>query len=278
MKIIRYVVKDDVGLAPNPFHGWCTLAVCTPNHQRAKVDPGDWIVGNSERPKGGTDSDRRLIYAMRVDKILSMDQYFHAKEFQAKKPNPRGTPETQCGDNFYFRDSVNQSWRRLPSMFHNDQAFFLKDLGKDLSGRKVFVGREFYYFGENAKKFPAECNSLIATGRGVRTYGDADIEKGADQLYEKFVAWLQKNHKPGCLGMPRDMVDTPVTEPMVTSYPCGFDENLANLNMARQGEHNSASSRHSGILRTTIAEIEVANAEPMRGCAPSKSNSSRDKQ
>lgn len=28
MRIFVYVVKFDSGFAPNPFHGWCTLACC----------------------------------------------------------------------------------------------------------------------------------------------------------------------------------------------------------------------------------------------------------
>ncbi len=44
MRIYAYILKVDSGFAPNPFHGWCTLACCKPAIRR-KARPGDWIVG-----------------------------------------------------------------------------------------------------------------------------------------------------------------------------------------------------------------------------------------
>ena len=41
VKLYSYIVVHDAGLAPNPFYGWCTLAVCTPNHMGVKVTKGD---------------------------------------------------------------------------------------------------------------------------------------------------------------------------------------------------------------------------------------------
>jgi hypothetical protein len=43
--LYSYIVRQDTGLAPNPFWGWCTLAVCTPNHQGSKAKRGDWVAG-----------------------------------------------------------------------------------------------------------------------------------------------------------------------------------------------------------------------------------------
>ncbi len=45
MKYCFYRMRHDTGFAPNPYHGYCTLAACTPNHMRAKLEPGDIIVG-----------------------------------------------------------------------------------------------------------------------------------------------------------------------------------------------------------------------------------------
>lgn len=245
MKIIRYVVKEDIGLAPNPFHGWCTLAVCTPNHQRAKVDVGDWIVGNSGNADG-----YKLIYAMRVDRVMDMDEYFHAPEFEVKRPDPYGSEEGQRGDNFYFKDKKTGSWRRLPSMFHNGMQFFYKDLGKDLDGREVFAGQVFYYFGENRIPFPTRFAPLIASGRGVRTLGKRDRDENIDSLYQPFIDWLKNNHELGCMSAPRDMKNTPATGPMVTNIPV----------------------RQSGVLQATDNKLKVTNAVAPKSCAPTKKN------
>ena len=37
MKLLKYVMTSDKGLAPNPYFGVCSLALCTPNHMNARV-------------------------------------------------------------------------------------------------------------------------------------------------------------------------------------------------------------------------------------------------
>lgn len=51
-QVLTYTVAVDLGFAPNPFHGWCSLAACTPNHMRARLILGDWIVGHSDVSHG----------------------------------------------------------------------------------------------------------------------------------------------------------------------------------------------------------------------------------
>ena len=38
MKLLKYVMTSDKGLAPNPYFGVCSLALCTPNHRNARLD------------------------------------------------------------------------------------------------------------------------------------------------------------------------------------------------------------------------------------------------
>jgi len=43
--VFIYVVDRDFGFAPNPFHGYCTLATCKAKiRNQARV--GDWVIGN----------------------------------------------------------------------------------------------------------------------------------------------------------------------------------------------------------------------------------------
>ncbi|MCC7484242.1 MAG: hypothetical protein IT529_04575 [Burkholderiales bacterium] len=70
-KLYTYVMRHDAGLAPNPFWGWCTLAVCTPNHQGSRVEPGDWIAGFQDKSRG-----YRLVYAMEVAERIHMMRHF----------------------------------------------------------------------------------------------------------------------------------------------------------------------------------------------------------
>jgi Nucleotide modification associated domain 2 len=79
MRVYSYVIDHDLGFAPNPFHGICTLAACKPKiRQYAEV--GDYIVGTGSRPNGGLG---RLIYWMRIDEIIDFDRYWSDPRFAA---------------------------------------------------------------------------------------------------------------------------------------------------------------------------------------------------
>jgi hypothetical protein len=195
MKICSHVIKVDTGLAPNPFHGHCTSGLCTPSHMNARLERGDWLIGNSDRLDGN-----RLVYAMQIKEILAMDDYFHDARFQAKKPIPNGRPEEQCGDNFYFKEDGR--WKRLPSRFHNSCDKFQADLGSrngTLSGKPVFVAKHFFYFGANRVAIPVLFEQIIKDRQGIKyTRGE---------LAERFVTWLEGHNKPGIRGLPSDMAD-----------------------------------------------------------------------
>jgi hypothetical protein len=193
MKLCSHVVTHDSGLAPNPLHGYCTSAVCTPSHMNARLEEGDWLVGNSPRRDGN-----RLVYAMRISKVMSMNQYFRSEMFGAKKPKADGAPEEQCGDNIYYQNE-DATWRRLPSVFHNDHKSFAKDVGSDRAGRPVFVAEHFYYFGKQRVSIPLEFARVIQGQQGIH------YTRG--QPAHDFVAWLEANHTPGRFGTPRDMAD-----------------------------------------------------------------------
>ena len=192
MKLYSHVVTYDTGLAPNPFHGYCTTALCTPSHKRAKLTNGDWLIGNSQK------SDRnQLVYAMRISQKLSMNQYFNDHQYDAKKPKPEGSLEKQCGDNIYYQ-GADAVWKRVPSRFHNTCADFVKDVGTDRKGRPVFVAKHFYYFGRQRVPIPQDLEGVICRGRGVN-----DKSHMADQ----FVQWLEAKYQPGIYGKPRDIAD-----------------------------------------------------------------------
>jgi hypothetical protein len=207
MKLYSHVITDDTGLAPNPFHGFCTSALCTPSHKNAKLRNGDWLIGNSRKRDGN-----RLVYAMRISEVLSMNDYFRDGRFERKKPKPDGTWIEQCGDNIYFRGDGGQ-WKRLPSRFHNDRNAFVKDVGDDFAGRPVFVAEHFYYFGCRRVTIPDKLAGVICGGIGIH-----DKSNFADE----FVTWLEDNHQTGVLGTPRDLLDDAVeTGTMITELISG---------------------------------------------------------
>ena len=75
-KLYTYIMTVDSGLAPNPFWGYCTLAVCTPNHQGCRAKAGDYIAGFTTKREG-----YRLIYMMQVCEKLRMDKYSYKQSY-----------------------------------------------------------------------------------------------------------------------------------------------------------------------------------------------------
>lgn len=75
-----YVVARDFGFAPNPFHGFCTLATCKPDIRKvAKI--GDWImgVGGSRLKATG-----RCLYLMEVTETSTFNDYWADNRFEIK--------------------------------------------------------------------------------------------------------------------------------------------------------------------------------------------------
>lgn len=195
-RLCTYLVRDDTGLAPNPFWGWCTLAVCTPNHQGARVNPGDWIAGFLTKARG-----HRFLYAMEVAEAFDLDAYFHDPRFQSKKPDLRGNWTQRCGDNFYSRDSAGQ-WTQHRNRFHLTRALKVQDTQHPRS----FVAERFWYLGRSAVSPPSEFALLIGA-RGIRINHDPT-------LVDRFRNWVSATFQPGVADVPNDnpdMVEYPVT-------------------------------------------------------------------
>jgi hypothetical protein len=206
MRLCSHVVTHDTGLAPNPLHGYCTSAVCTPSHMNLRLKESDWLIGNSPNEDGN-----RLVYAMRIWDVLSMNEYFDDGRFKHKKPKPDGTLEEQCGDNIYFQNGAGH-WKRLPSRFHNQCSNFIKDIGRNPAGHPVFVAEHFYYFGCKRVAIPDDFVDVIHRGQSVHYTRD-------HHLADSFVTWLEANHEPGVRGTPRDMADhASETDTMLTDW------------------------------------------------------------
>ena len=214
---------------PNPFHGYCTSALCTPSHwpRELKLKEGDWLIGISPIEDGN-----KLVYAMRISDVLPLNRYFHDPRFERKKPKPDGTLCEQCGDNIYYK-SGDGKWKRLPSRFHNDNDNFRQDVGTKLEGEgnPVFVAEHFYYFGHKRVPIPGELTGVIRHTQGV--------QYATGHLADDFVMWLETNYKPGILAMPRDMPDhSGETGPMLTEHPdqiAGITPQMENENHPPHG-------------------------------------------
>jgi Nucleotide modification associated domain 2 len=197
-KLCTYILTNDTGLAPNPFWGWCTLAVCTPNRQGAILGEGDWIAGFLTKDRG-----HRLLYAMQVSNRIHIHAYFEDPRFQAKKPNLRGNWKDRCGDNFYSQHP-DGFWQQHRNRFHLGSEYLAKDTRRPF----VFVSQKYWYFGRNAVVLPHELVPLIG-GRGIRV-------RHAAGLAEQFFEWLQLKFEPGISGLPIDNPEITETQAIYT--------------------------------------------------------------
>jgi Nucleotide modification associated domain 2 len=121
--------------------GFCTLAVCTQNHQGTKLDVGNWIAGFLEKNQG-----RKFLYPMEISEILGSDEYFRDPHFTAKKPNLHGYWKERCGDNFYSR-GVDGTWLQHSTRFHLDER---DEKARNKACARVFIGERFWYRGRSA--------------------------------------------------------------------------------------------------------------------------------
>ncbi len=67
-----YRIDHDEGFAPNPDHGSCTLCGCKVNTIEAWAQPGSWVIGVGGN---GTGKPNKLIYAMKVEHVLSRAEF-----------------------------------------------------------------------------------------------------------------------------------------------------------------------------------------------------------
>lgn len=183
MDLFSYVVRYDIGFAPNPFHGWCSLGTCHEDF-RGRVSVGDWVVGTGSAQKGLAG---RLVYAMRVDEILRFDDYWGDERFAAKRPVRRGSMRQRYGDNIYHRDDAG-NWVQADSRHSlNDGTPNLKHVAKDTKADAVLLSREYVYYGQAAPEIPTQFRSWRGpTWTGRRFDPDTEARYDLCMTYSGF--------------------------------------------------------------------------------------------
>ncbi|MDF3883641.1 hypothetical protein [Cupriavidus basilensis] len=195
MELFSYVVARDYGFAPNPFDGHCTLATCKPDiRQRANV--GDWLAGIAS----ANDSRiPRLVYAMRVDEVLTYDSYWRQPRFHYKRPLRTGSVKQLFGDNIYHRNG-NGEWIQADSHHsHHDGSPNQRNIINDTQSHGVLVSEHFAYWGSKAVEIPQRFldfdGETLLIGRGYRRHFSA-------AFINEFVQWFEGLQMMGFLGAP----------------------------------------------------------------------------
>lgn len=194
-RLFTYTIPVDDGAAPNPFSGYCTLAICKPGIRRvAKV--GDWVAGLGSINAPGGDLSGRLVYAMRVEEVLSLRDYDlqAPARWPSKIPNIHSNAlQDRLGDCIY--DYSSGSHKLRPSV-HN-----YKNEKTDLRGENVLISKDFYYFGSRAVELPPNLLSIRHQTQGHRSNSN-------DPYVDEFISWIRTYPMIGQLyGWPDYIVD-----------------------------------------------------------------------
>lgn len=149
INLISYKMTNDSGFAPNPFHGFLTLANCKPGIRKSgRRKIGDWIAGfTSSELNGDSVGEERLVYLMKVTDIVTYEEYWNNPKYKVKKPKLKlARIKNKAGDNIYkplIRNAkLPGHFKQIPNKFH-----FIKNKKDDLSGLNVLISKYFFYFG-----------------------------------------------------------------------------------------------------------------------------------
>lgn len=195
-RLFNYIVARDYGFAPNPFHGYCTLATCKPRI-RMKAEVGDLVIGRGtvqQFPEG------TLVYAMRVTTVLTFDEYWNDDRFRRKRPQLRGSRKLQYGDNIYRRGGNGQFEQADSHHSHEGGVPNPVHVVHDTSVDRVLVSDTFTYWGETGPAIPEEFRDWDGIDLGARQVRER--WNYPQNLIDAFEAWLQPLIGQGYQGRP----------------------------------------------------------------------------
>lgn len=185
-RVFSYVVVHDSGFAPNPFHGFLTLACCKPKiRQTAGV--GDIVVGMSTRCE-------RIVYAAQVEDVIGFEEYWTDPRYEARQPRmDSALIVDRTGDNIY--EPIPGGYRQLHSIHsHPDGSENSYNKRTDLGGQHILVCETFTYWGGSGPELPEDLG-FLRTGRGHRC-------RFSEEKVETVARWFETLPR-GVLGAPR---------------------------------------------------------------------------
>ena len=192
-KLYSYVVARDFGFAPNPFHGFCTLAACKPEIRRT-AQVGDWIVGTGSKKHK---RDAHVVFAMRVTEKMTFNEYWRDLRFREKRPDLHVSIRNAFGDNIYHRNDATGKWIQANSHHSlEDGTPNCRNIDHDTRVDRVLVSDDFVYWGGHGPDIP------ISFRREVCKDGPGHKCNFSEDLVAEYVAWLRSLDEAGCRNDP----------------------------------------------------------------------------
>jgi hypothetical protein len=176
LNIFSYVVDHDEGKEPNPYFGTCTLCRCKFSEKAEKSQGKEgpknivelaaekiligeevWVIGTGGKGKRSVGRNGTLIYAMRVDEVLTREEF--CKQYPKKKSEP---PKND---------------------FEKHEQFAL-------------ISRHFWYFGSKAISIPERFKCEKPHGFKLEKKGPHFRNHFEQADIDTFLEWLEKQPKP----------------------------------------------------------------------------------
>jgi hypothetical protein len=183
MRVYLYAVSYDLGFAPNPFGGLCSLACCKPKI-REQAKHGDWIIGLTGAKLHPA---LRCVFAMVVTRDLTFDEYWADPVFVSRRPKRNGSDKKLVGDNIYHRDRPGASWLQEDSVHSLVTGKpCAENTMHDTRINRVLLSDRFIYFGAEAPAVPLVVLNAMDYRKNARDYR-VFTETGAKPL----IGWLE---------------------------------------------------------------------------------------
>ena len=196
-RLHSYIVARDFGFAPNPFFGYCTLATCMV-YIREGAEVGDWVAGTGSGRKS-VQREGYLVFAMRVEEILTFDEYWSDPRFRVKRPDMYSSKMKSFGDNIYHRDGVDGSWSQADSHHSlDDGSPNSRNITHDTKVDRVLISRDFVYYGGEGPQIPA------LRGTKIHGFRKRYMNYFPIDVVNEFARWVRTLGDRGYSGTPLD--------------------------------------------------------------------------
>ena len=187
LRLYSYCVKHDSGAAPNPFWGICTLVICKPVIRRT-ASIGDWVVGFGSKNSPIGDIFDKIVYAMKVTSVLTLQEY----DQLCRDKHPKKIPDWFSKD---FRKKVGDCiYDFSKGEVLNIRLGVHSEINRqrDLGGKNALLSKHFFYFGDKPIAIPKELEPIIHYTQGHKSTSN-------DPYTSAFEKWIEgteykKNH------------------------------------------------------------------------------------
>ena len=177
-RLFSYTITVDDGAAPNPFSGMCSLAICKPGIRKV-AQVGDWVAGLGSKNANGRDLSQRIVYAMHIEEVVSMQDY----DRMAPERWPHRIPDIES---LALQDRLGDCIYNFSSGFpvQRKGVHGAGNMEVDLKGQNVLISRDFYYFGNQARLLPENLLPICHQNQGHKSNANRPY-------FDQFIEWIR---------------------------------------------------------------------------------------